>query len=257
MEFVKKNIKWIALGGLGVAFLGLFLPYATVTAELFGTPIFSQSITYVKHDGIFVLLAIVACGVLLFLKKELFSLIPLGLGAGITVYSAFNVGKVMGETQVEGVKTSFSIGFYMLIIGLVVAAAAICYSEFVLKKKGIGIGVNNQGYAQPNYNQGYQPYNYNQPTQPIEQPSYNQPFVGGPVNDVQQPMGMPANNDTYNQTSVAQNPVQSFGQVQPAMNNMQQPVQDFSNPAVVNCPQCGTALNAGTQFCHQCGSKVN
>ena len=260
MEFVKKNIKWIALGGCVLAIISLFLPFATVSAEIFGTSI-SESVTYIEGDGAIVFAAIVVAGVLIFLKKDLFALIPIGIGTAISIYSAINVGKAFGDVSSlygDLIKVGFGIGFYLLLVGLVVAAGAMAYSQFVLNKNGAAISSQTYGQnVQQMPNQGYQPYNYNQPVQP----SYGQPFVNSPVNEVQQPMGMPTSTvDTniFNQAPVAQStPVMnnSVPVEQPVMNSV--PVQDFSSPAVITCPQCRATLNSGMQFCNQCGSKLN
>jgi len=264
MEFVKKNIKWISLGGCVLAIISLFLPFATVSAEIFGTSI-SESVTYIEGDGAIVFAAIIVAGVLIFLKKDLFSLIPLGIGTAISIYSAINVGKAFGDVSSlygDLIKVGFGIGFYLLLVGLVVAAGAMAYSQFVLNKNGGAVSVQPYGQnVQQMPNQGYQSYNYNQPVEPQVQPSYGQPFVGTPVNEVQQPIGMPTSTvDTniFNQAPVAQTtPVMnnSVSAEQPVMNNV--PVQDFSSPATITCPQCRATLNSGMQFCNQCGSKLN
>jgi hypothetical protein len=164
----------------------------------------------------------------------------------------------------------------MLIVGLIVSAAIICYSEFILKKQN-GMTVNNQN-IQPNYNGGYQQYGYNsqQPIQnnynqqPVMQNGYNNDFNTN--NNFAAPQTtMPMNNgnpDIFNQAPVTQAtaPMEnSFQQVdmmnQSVINNFPQqtPVQDFSNPvpSTIMCPQCRATLNAGASFCNQCGSKLN
>ena len=39
MKFINKNFKWISLGGNILATIGLFLPFATVSANAFGIEI--------------------------------------------------------------------------------------------------------------------------------------------------------------------------------------------------------------------------
>jgi len=280
MEFVKKNIKWIALGGCLFAIIALFLPFATVSAEIFGQK-FSESVNYVEGDGAIVFAAIVVAGVLIFLKKDLFSLIPLGIGAAITVYSAVNVGKEFEEISVlygDLMKVGFGIGFYLLLVGLVIAAAAMAYSHFVVNKNGgatIAQPMVNQMYGQQYYNQSVQP-GYNQTVQPNYGMNYNsnvQPTqMGNNLNSV--------DNNIFNQAPVAQTgyatTVQTAAepvvnnQVQPVVNNQSQmvqpiinnvqtsePVQNFATPAATTCPQCRATLNSGMSFCTQCGSKIN
>ena len=268
MNFIKKNIRWIALGGCGFALLSVFLAFYKYTTNFLGiVSVTTESYIKVSPYGILVLFAIIGAGVLIFLKKELWALAPISGAVAIVIFNAISPVSVANELEQYGlgdiVKPGLGIGFYLILVGLAVAGGIFCYSEFVLKKQGMGFNV--QGYSQQNYNQGYQPYNYNQPVPTMVQQGYGQPFVGGQVNNMQQPIGMPTNNDMYNRASVAQGPVQQMVQVQPvmgvqqpAMNNMQQqPFQNFANPVAFNCPQCGSVLNPGTSFCHQCGSKVN
>lgn len=269
MEFIKKNIKWIGLGGCILILISLFLPFATVSATVFGQT-FSESVTYIDGDGKFVLMAAIAAGVLIFFKKELISLIPLGIGAGITIYSAINVGSAFESTSnmFGSVKTGFGFGFYLLILGLLVAIGSVIYSHFVLKKNASNITNQSSGLNQMP-EQGYQPYNYNQPVQPMEQPSYGQPFVNNPVNEVQQPMEMPTSTvDTniFNQAPVEVTPtaesnvvpnVVSQPVVEPVVENTVIPNQDVVIPNVITCSQCGASLNSNMQFCDQCGNKLN
>lgn len=264
MEFVKKNIKWITLGGGLITIISLFLPFVTVSIEFLGQKV-SESANFIDGDGAFVFAGVVIAGVLIFLKKEVFSLIPLGICVAITLYDAFNgISKIKEITSLySGVKLTYGPGLYIGLIGLLLSIAGVCYSQFVLKKNNYS--VNNQSY-----NQGYQPYNYNQPVQPVAQPNYTvgyqQPMQNNYNNDfnisnnsVSPQVGMPTsavNNDIFNQAPVAQSsPVME----QSVMNNAQPtaPVQDFSSHTTIMCPQCGATLNSGMQFCNQCGSKLN
>lgn len=116
MEFIKKNRMWIALGGLALAIIACFLPFAKVS--VFG---YSQTINYIDggRDGIIVIIAAAVAGVLVFLKKEKFSVIASGIGAIVTIYDIINVAKVAGGSSFGGV--SISIGAILILVGLVVA----------------------------------------------------------------------------------------------------------------------------------------
>lgn len=116
MEFIKKNRMWITLGGLALAIIACFLPFAKVS--VFG---YSQTINYIDggRDGIIVIIAAAVAGVLVFLKKEKFSVIPSGIGAIVTIYDIINVAKVAGGSSFGGVSISF--GAILILIGLIVA----------------------------------------------------------------------------------------------------------------------------------------
>ena len=116
MEFIKKNRKWITLGGLAFAIIACFFPFAKVS--VFG---YSQTINYVDggRDGIIVIIATIVAGILVFLKKEKFSVIPSGIAALVTIYDIINVTKVAGGSSFGGV--SISIGAILVLVGLIVA----------------------------------------------------------------------------------------------------------------------------------------
>ena len=116
MDFIKKNRMWITLGGLALVIIACFMPFAKVS--VFG---YSQSINYIDggRDGIIVIIAAIVAGVLVFLKKEKFSIIPSGIAALVTIYDIINVSKVSGGTSLAGV--SVSIGAILILVGLIVA----------------------------------------------------------------------------------------------------------------------------------------
>ncbi len=116
MDFIKKNRMWITLGGLALVIIACFMPFAKVS--VFG---YSQSINYIDggRDGIIVIIAAIVAGVLVFLKKEKFSVIPSGIAALVTIYDIINVSKVSGGTSLAGV--SVSIGAILILVGLIVA----------------------------------------------------------------------------------------------------------------------------------------
>ena len=112
MDFIRKNRMWITLGGLALALIGCFMPFAK--ASVLG---FSQTVNYTDGDGILVVIAVIISAVLVFLKKEKFSLIPSGIGALITIYDMINTSRVASGLA----SVSLGIGAFVVIIGLIVA----------------------------------------------------------------------------------------------------------------------------------------
>lgn len=129
MDFLKKNSKYIGIAGCVLMLLGCFLPFAKVTVSLFGYSQ-SQSVKFIDGDGVFVLIAAIVAGVLIYLNKHKLSLIPTAIGAAVTIYDMINVKSVVGDTMGLG-KVGFGFGAWIIIIGAVVAAAC---AVFELKK---------------------------------------------------------------------------------------------------------------------------
>ena len=125
MDFIKQNSKWVILCGLAVAIIGCFLTFAKVS--VLG---FSQSINYVDdgRDGIIVIIAAIVAAVLVFLKKEKFSVIPSAIAAIVTIYDMINISKVAGSASLAGV--SIGIGAFVILIGIAVAII----TPFIAKK---------------------------------------------------------------------------------------------------------------------------
>ena len=125
MDFIKQNSKWVILCGLVVAIIGCFLTFAKVS--VLG---FSQSINYVDdgRDGIIVIIAAIVAAVLVFLKKEKFSVIPSAIAAIVTIYDMINISKVAGSASLAGV--SIGIGAFVILIGIAVAII----TPFIAKK---------------------------------------------------------------------------------------------------------------------------
>ena len=68
------NYKNIGLAGAGISILGTFLPFLNITNPVTGATM--ASIQLISGDGMFVLLLMAISGVLIFLNKYLFSVIP-------------------------------------------------------------------------------------------------------------------------------------------------------------------------------------
>lgn len=118
MDFIKKNRMWITLGGLALAIIACFMPFAKVS--VFG---YSQTVALIdtKSAGIIVMIASIVAGVLVFLKKEKFSVIASGIAAIVTIYNIIDVAKVAGGTSLAGVSISF--GAILILVGIIVAIA--------------------------------------------------------------------------------------------------------------------------------------
>ena len=136
MNFINKNFKWISLGSNVLAFISLFLPFASVSTSVLGMDI-NKSVAFIDGDGVIVLFALVAACVLLFIKNNKFTLIPLGISFAIVIYDAINVGNKMGEisgTYGSMIKVSLGIGFYLLLLALIVSIGSLVYANFIMKK---------------------------------------------------------------------------------------------------------------------------
>lgn len=149
MDQVKDkvmNTKILGIVGAILTIIGVFLPFATVTASLFGYSA-SQSVSFIEGDGVFVLiLSIIALvmifanliasklngGIANFFKKLInpkLTLIPTIISAIILIIDMSNADSVVGQTA--GLATvSFGAGVWIMWIGLIATAAY----PFVYKK---------------------------------------------------------------------------------------------------------------------------
>jgi len=99
---MKNNKKMIGLGGCVLTILGCFLPFVST---------FGISINYADGDGIFVIVAAIVSGILIFLNKSKAVLIPSIIAAAILANTTINM------IQIDGV--SFEFGFVLILIGLI------------------------------------------------------------------------------------------------------------------------------------------
>ena len=106
MNYLKKNKKMIGLAGCILTILGCFLPFAST---------FEISIDYASGDGIFVIVAAIVSGILIFLNKSKAVFIPSIIA---TVILANTTIKII---QIDG--ASFEIGFLLILVGLIVTIA--------------------------------------------------------------------------------------------------------------------------------------
>ncbi len=244
MEFVKKNIKYIGLAGCIIVALANFLPFVTVSVSLFGISQ-SSSIKFIDGDGVFVIVLAIIAGAMLFGKtlknlrigginlEKLLGfwwgpLVPLGIAAAITAYDAINVSDVAGSYG-SYATISFGIGFYLILLGLIVAIASVLYEKFVMKVDNTVASASSVVPASTTtYADSVVPAStttYAAPVQPV--------VMEAPVVEPVQP--------------VVATPV-----MEPAA-PVQQPVV---GPAVVSCPGCGSQVPSTSKFCTTCGKQL-
>ena len=166
LKKVKENKKYVGVGGCVLALIGLFLPFATVSATMIIK--YSQSVKFIDgDDGKLVLLALVAAGVLFFIDKikEKFTLIPLGIALAITIYDGLNIAS---KTKDLGsyVKASLGIGFYITLLGILVAGATL-FLDKILKDDKTATAAPQPAPQQP----------ISEPVQPV----INEPVQSEPV----------------------------------------------------------------------------
>lgn len=259
MDFINKNIKWILIGVCAVVIASVFLPYIVVSINFLGQSM-RESASYFKGyqwQSIVVMITAAVAGVLVFFKLGIFALIPLAVGLGLFGYNSINIGKEFVSIAGLG-KISFGVGFYLILLGFIVAIGGILYEFLVLKKKKNVNAVSNEV-------QNPQPLGVSETVSPT---SYNKSFVA-PVPEVsndntnqidnnqrviinESSIGLGVNNVNDINNNVNQEPVQinelNFVQEEPVNNSV---------PTInVSCPNCG-ASNPGNNFCTECGTKIN
>jgi hypothetical protein len=110
------NYKNIGLAGAGISILGTFLPFLNITNPVTGATM--ASIQLISGDGMFVLLLMAISGVLIFLNKYLFSVIPTILSFAVVLYAWSNVN-ALGAPAI-----SFGSGFFLSMLGLILAVVS-------------------------------------------------------------------------------------------------------------------------------------
>lgn len=132
MEKLTKT-KLLGIVGAIVTIIGVFLPFATVSANILGYKA-SESVSFIEGDGIFVLILSIVALLMLFsnmlankvaffgkLSKPKLVLIPTVLSIIVLVYDMINAGEVVGELG-GLVKVSYGIGTWVMWIGLIATA---------------------------------------------------------------------------------------------------------------------------------------
>lgn len=115
MDTLTKNLNYIGIAGCALSVVGLFLPFASA---------YGFSANYIDGDGKIMLFTRLATAVLLFFKKDLFSLIPTAISTIMIVAALSNI---------LGGAASLGIGAYVIIIGLVIQIAEPLVAKFVIK----------------------------------------------------------------------------------------------------------------------------
>jgi hypothetical protein len=110
------NYKNIGLAGAGIAIIGTFLPFLNITNPVTGVTM--ASIQLISGDGMFVLLLMAISGVLIFLNKYLYSVIPTILSFAVVLYAWSNVN-ALGAPAI-----SFGSGFFLSMLGLILAVVS-------------------------------------------------------------------------------------------------------------------------------------
>lgn len=111
MDFSKGSNntgKLMVLIGSVVAIVGCFLPFASIS--ILG---FSESISFIEGDGVFVLVLSIVSIILAFFKTKL-CWIANGLALLVTLYDCFNIATEMSISLL-------SFGAYAIIIASIVA----------------------------------------------------------------------------------------------------------------------------------------
>ena len=141
MDFIKKNKKYIIWAGCAIMAVAVFLTFLKMSA--LGQ---SQSVKFIDIakdgnemkclPGWLVLIAAAAAAVLVYLKKEKFSLIATAAALVITFYDFF---KINGDSTIKaakafGLKISYTAPWIVL-VGAILAAAPVVIE--ILEEKGV------------------------------------------------------------------------------------------------------------------------
>ena len=137
IDFVKKNRNYVIWAGCAIMAIAVFITFVKVSA--FGM---SESVKFNKladdYDkaisAYFVLAAAAVSAVLVYLKKDKFSLISTAAALVITFYDYFKVKADVKDVASFGVKVSYTAPWIVL-IGALVAAAPVVID--LLEEKGI------------------------------------------------------------------------------------------------------------------------
>ena len=140
MEFIKKNRQYIMLAGCALMLIGLFFTFAKVSVSFLGQSA-SSSTSYIDcDDGKIVLVAAIASALLIWFKKEKFSLISTIITLVVVIIDMVDAKDKFSEVSsysAYGIDTSvkFGISPFIIIIGVVLAACPIVID--ILEQKGI------------------------------------------------------------------------------------------------------------------------
>ena len=141
MDFIKKNKKYIIWAGCAIMAVAVFLTFLKISAggqseSVKFIDVAKESSSMHLLPGWLVLIAAAASAVLVYLKKEKFSLISTAAALVITFYDFF---KVNGDSSMKllksfGAKASY-VAPWIVLVGAILAAAPIVID--ILEEKGI------------------------------------------------------------------------------------------------------------------------
>ena len=131
MEFIKKNKNYIIWAGCAIIAIAVFLTFVKLSAYGQSEGIKFNELTKDGNEmklisGWFVLIAAAATAVLVYLKKEVYSLISTGIALFITFYDFF---KINGNDSIKavkalGAKVSY-VAPWIVLVGVILAAGPI------------------------------------------------------------------------------------------------------------------------------------
>lgn len=141
MDFIKKNKNYIIWGGCAIMAIAVFLTFIKMSASGFSQSLKFNELTKDGNElklisGWFVLVAAAVSAVLVYLKKEKFSLISTAAALVITFYDFF---KVNGDSSIKavkafGAKVSY-VAPWIVLVGVILAAGPIVID--LLEEKGV------------------------------------------------------------------------------------------------------------------------
>ena len=140
MEFIKKNRNYIMWAGCAIMAIALFLTFIKVKIAGEVTTIKFNDLADGKYgfdviSGWIVLIAAAVSAVLIYLKKEKYSLGSTAVALFITFYDFF---KVKGNDSVKAVKLVGKVSYvapWIVLIGAILAACPIVID--LLEEKGV------------------------------------------------------------------------------------------------------------------------
>lgn len=133
MHYLKET-KLLGLIANIILIVAVFLPIISVTVSLFGFS-HSETISYIKGDGIFVLILAIINIILIFANKladkipfmakltnPKYSLVPTAIIALLLITLVANKAKLLGNDYSSFATIKYNIGFYLLWIGTIASA---------------------------------------------------------------------------------------------------------------------------------------
>lgn len=142
----KDPTTLCTLGGCVLLLLASFLPQAQVKVPILGTQT-GNLMSHYAHQGIFLLILSIGAAAVLILNISKEKVLPgvLGALAAIGLWSIIAVFRDVSDAKKEikassvlsgSASASYSIGFFVLILGVIAVAAAIVLNTMNAKKAG-------------------------------------------------------------------------------------------------------------------------